>query len=59
MLQRELAVRLGKPPSFVCRFEKGSVMLDMPQLRQVCRALGLTLREMVELYETELEQKGL
>jgi hypothetical protein len=34
-------------------------MLDMPQLRQICRALGLTLREIVDLYETELEQMGL
>lgn len=59
MLQRELADRLGKPPSFVCRFEKGSVMLDMPQLRQVCRALGLTLPEFVARYEADIEGQNL
>lgn len=57
MLQHELASKLDKPTSFVCRFEKGSVMLDMPQLRQVCHALGLSLRELVDRYETELEKR--
>ena len=59
MLQGELARRLGKPQSFVSRFESGAVMLDMPQLRQVCRALGLSLREFVDLYEDALERAGL
>jgi len=34
-------------------------MLDMPQLRQVAHAFGLTLREAVDLYENALEKKGL
>ena len=59
LLQGELARRLGKPQSFVSRFEAGAVMLDMPQLRQVCRALGLSLREFVDLYEDALEQADL
>lgn len=59
MFQHELASRLNKPASFVCRFEKGNVMLDMPQLRQISRALGMTLRELVDLYEAQLEQLGL
>jgi len=59
MLQGELARRLSKPQSFVSRFESGAVMLDMPQLRQVCRALGLSLPEFVTLYENALEQAGL
>lgn len=59
MLQGELARRLSKPQSFVSRFESGAVMLDMPQLRQVCRALGLSLHEFVTVYEDALEQAGL
>ena len=54
--QRELAEKLEKPASFICRVEKGNVMLDMPQLRQVSHALGLTLRELVDRYEAALEQ---
>lgn len=57
LLQRELASKLDKPTSFVCRFEKGSVMLDMPQLRQVAHVLGLTLPELVDRYENEIERQ--
>lgn len=59
LFQHELASRLDKPASFVCRYEKGNVMLDMPQLRQVCHVLGLTLRQFVDLYENALEQQDL
>ena len=57
LLQRELASKLNKPTSFICRVEKGNVMLDMPQLRQFSHALGLTLRELVDRYEAALGQK--
>ncbi|MGI4791312.1 MAG: helix-turn-helix domain-containing protein [Janthinobacterium lividum] len=57
LLQRELASKLNKPTSFICHMEKGNVMLDMPQLRQFCQALGLTLRELVDRYEADLGQK--
>lgn len=57
--QVDLADRLDKNKSFVCRYEKGNVMLDMPQLRQVAHVLGLTLREIVDLYENALEKEGL
>ena len=57
--QVDLANLLEKNKSFVCRYEKGNVMLDMPQLRQVAHVLGLTLREMVDLYENALEKEGL
>ena len=59
MRQADLAELLGKPTSFVCRVEKGNVMLDVPQLRQVAHVLGLTLREIVDLYENALEKEGL
>jgi transcriptional regulator with XRE-family HTH domain len=59
MLQGELAQRLEKPQSFVSRFEGGAVMLDMPQLRQICLALNISLRDFVDLYEAELKDRGL
>ena len=34
-------------------------MLDLPQLRQVCRALGLTLRELVDRYENVLAARDI
>lgn len=45
MLQRELARWMGKPQSFASRFESGTVMLEVPQLRQVCQTLGIFLRD--------------
>jgi transcriptional regulator with XRE-family HTH domain len=57
--QGQLAKDLEKPQSFVSRYEAGAVMLDIPQLRQVTRALGTSLREFIVLYEDTLEQRGL
>ncbi|MCX6378700.1 MAG: helix-turn-helix transcriptional regulator [Armatimonadetes bacterium] len=52
--QADLAERLGKPQPFVSRFESGEKLLDLPELRQVCQALGLTLIEFVRQYEDTL-----
>jgi transcriptional regulator with XRE-family HTH domain len=52
--QSDLAERLGKPQPFVSRYECGEKLLDVPELRQVCHALGLTLPQFVELYEAAL-----
>lgn len=52
--QADLAERLQKPQPFVSRYEKGEKLLDLPELRQVCHALGTTLTEFVREYEDEL-----
>jgi transcriptional regulator with XRE-family HTH domain len=54
--QADLAARLGKPQPFVSRFESGEKLLDLPELRQVCHALGLTLTELVRRYEEALRR---
>lgn len=59
MRQAYQATRLGQPASFVCHVEKGNVMLDMPQIRQVAHALRLTLGEIVDLYKNALKREGL
>lgn len=55
--QSDLAERLGKPQPFVSRFESGEKLLDLPELRQVCQALGLTLTEFVCRYEDALADR--
>ena len=55
LLQGELAEQLGKYQTFVSHYETGEKMLDLPELRQVCEALGVTLIEFVTRYEAELE----
>lgn len=52
--QGELADRLGKPQSFVSKYETGERRLDLIELRQVCSALGVTLGELVSRFEGQL-----
>lgn len=53
LTQIDLAAGLQKTQSFVSKFERGEIRLDLIQLRTVCQAIGKTLPEFV----TELEQR--
>lgn len=52
--QRELSERLGKPQSFVSRYESGQRRLDLLELRQICQVIGISLTEFVERLERSL-----
>jgi len=54
--QVDLAERLERSQQFVSRYEEGQKVLDLPELRQVCHALGFTLIEFVQLYEDALSR---
>jgi transcriptional regulator with XRE-family HTH domain len=41
--QAQLSARLGKPQSFVSKYETGERRLDVIELLDVARALGVTL----------------
>jgi len=49
--QVDLAERLGRPQSFVSSYETGDRCLDVLELEQVCKALGIALSEFVREYE--------
>jgi transcriptional regulator with XRE-family HTH domain len=49
--QAQVAKRLGKPQSFVSKYESGERRLDLLELRQVCRALRVSLTEFVRRFE--------
>jgi transcriptional regulator with XRE-family HTH domain len=51
--QAELAAKLGVPQSVVSKYESGERRLDVVELRQVCRALGLPLVDFVRRLEKE------
>jgi transcriptional regulator with XRE-family HTH domain len=53
--QIDLAKKLGQPQSFVSKFESGERRLDLLELRQVCRAVGLSLAEFSERFEKALQ----
>jgi transcriptional regulator with XRE-family HTH domain len=56
--QIDLSARLGAHQQFVSRYESGVKVLDLPELRQVCHALDLTLPEFIVLYEEALQRTG-
>jgi len=49
--QIDLAKRLGQPQSFISKCESGERRLDLPELREVCKALGIPLSDFVQRFE--------
>lgn len=53
--QEDLAHLLKEPQSFVSKYESGERRLDLIELRQVCNAVGVTLLELVNRFEEQLQ----
>jgi transcriptional regulator with XRE-family HTH domain len=53
--QVDLADRLGKPQSFVSKYESGERRLDLIELREICRVLEISLSDFVKRFESEIE----
>jgi transcriptional regulator with XRE-family HTH domain len=53
--QVDLADRLGKPQSFVSKYESGERRLDLIELREICRVLAISLSDFVKRFESEIE----
>lgn len=51
LTQTEVAARIGQRPSYVSKYELGEHRLDLPQLEQVCDALGIPLEAFVRRYQ--------
>ena len=49
--QAELATRLGRPQSFVSKYEVGERGLYFLEVREICLALGLRFSKFVERFE--------
>jgi transcriptional regulator with XRE-family HTH domain len=56
--QTELSGKLGKPQSFVSKYENGERRLDVLELREVCLALGITLTQFAQKLEKEISKKN-
>ncbi len=52
--QDDVAARLRTYQTFVSKYEAGEKILDLPELRQVCDALDVTLIDFVKRYEEML-----
>lgn len=55
--QADLAVRLGKPPSFVGKYELGERRLDVIEVFVILEALGVVPLEFLKIEITELPNK--
>lgn len=49
--QGDLAERLGRPQSFVSKYETGERRLDVLELYEVCAACGITVVQFVKRLE--------
>jgi ribosome-binding protein aMBF1 (putative translation factor) len=54
LTQAELAKRLAHPQSFISKYESGERLLDIVELRHVCRSLGISLVDFVQRWEEQL-----
>ncbi len=52
--QEELAARLGETQSFVSKCERGERRMDIVELREFCKAIGMTLETFVKQFERGL-----
>jgi transcriptional regulator with XRE-family HTH domain len=52
--QQELAALLGKPQSFVSKYESGERRLDVLELRQVCQNLDVDFLSFIKRLEKAL-----
>ena len=49
--QEDVAARLGKPQSFVSKYESGERRVTFVDLTRICGALGVTLVDFVRRWE--------
>ena len=54
--QVDLAQKLGRPQSFVSKYEAGERRLDLLEINEICIALHISLSEVVARVEQELNE---
>jgi len=48
--QKELAVRLGFPQSYMSKYETGERRLDFVETANICNALGFTIQQFSRMF---------
>ncbi|MCZ4324620.1 helix-turn-helix domain-containing protein [Pseudomonas anguilliseptica] len=54
LTQAQVAERLGKPQSFVSKYERGERRLDVIEFIEVCRQLGVEPEKLIQRLEAQL-----
>lgn len=55
LTQTELAARLETDQTFVSKYETGERRLDILEVREICRAIGITLAQFIRRLEKQLK----
>ena len=55
--QSDLASKIGKPQSFISKYESGERRLDLPEIRNICNAVNVDLVDFINIFEHFLEGK--
>ena len=50
LTQTEVATALGKPQSYVSKYESGERRLDLVELAEICPVLGITLTDFAQAF---------
>jgi transcriptional regulator with XRE-family HTH domain len=51
LLQSEVAAKLGKPQSFISKYERGERRLDFPEFLELAAALEIDVPEFIAQYK--------
>jgi len=57
--QVDVARKLGRPPSLVSEYERGTHPLGLPELRHLCEIIGIPLLDFMERVEAAFNAKDL
>ncbi|KZL17604.1 helix-turn-helix domain-containing protein [Pseudovibrio sp. WM33] len=55
LTQKQISERIGKPQSYVSKYESGERKLSLPEIREIVICCGGTLYELITNYENELK----
>lgn len=55
LTQEQLAKCLGKPQSFISKYESGERRLDVIEIGEICKTLGISLLQFVKRFERSLK----
>jgi len=56
LTQVELSKALGRPQSYVSKYETGERKLDYVEVSDICRALGITMQRFNKLFEKRTQK---
>ncbi|EOW2960668.1 helix-turn-helix domain-containing protein [Escherichia coli] len=52
--QEELASLLGKDQTYVSKYESGIRRLDVVEVFDICKALGINMKDIISIMESEI-----